>query len=156
MAKRITLKTLYTYYTIEEWDDEDGFSYIPTDEMVNGIEDRVDDKMINEFEIGYERGMTKRSCMWAEEVKRRAKWVRGETIYGFTREKHCTYQISWVKDKKEIGFYTYVIEADGYLSLNFFNGYTNKETSDTKWRNYIRPSCLYNNKVCNLLEKDNI
>jgi len=145
MSKRINLKTLYTFYTIEDMDDT-GFRYIPI-ESDEKTQDKIDDKMRNEFTINYERGMTNRSCMWADEVKRRANWVQGETIYGYTREKHSTYQVSWSKNK-DIGFYNYLIEADGFLSLCFYNAYTATVSNDTKWINYIRPICMYNDKVC--------
>jgi hypothetical protein len=140
----ITLENLYTFYTIEEMTDDTGFCYIPIESEENT--DKMDDKMMNEFNISYELGMTGRSCMWADEVKRRANWVQGETIYGYTREKYRTHQVSWSKNK--IGFYNYVIEADGFLSLCFHNAYTMNVTNDTKWKNDIRPCCLYNDKVC--------
>lgn len=151
MAKRITLKNLYNFYAIEVWDtDQTGFCYVPTDKMEKleeKTQDKIWNKMMDEFTINYERGMTKRSCMWADEVKRRANWVQGETLYGQTREKYTTYQVWWSKDKKDIGSPDFVIEADGFLSLRFFNGYTLTDTKDTKWINYIRPCCLYNDQV---------
>jgi hypothetical protein len=134
---------LYNNFVIQEWDDKDdgtdGFSYIHND-------DNEEDQMNNEINLNYENFNAKRSCMWVEEIKRRSKWVRGETIYGFNREKYCTYQICWSRDKTKIGFYNWILEADGYVSFLLCNGYTTDETANTKFMNYIRPSCLYNDK----------
>ena len=113
--------------------------------------EELHEKMFNEIRLNYEDFNAERSCMWVEEVKRRAKWVRGETIYGYSREKHYTYPIWWSRDKTKIGHYTWVLEADGYVSFSFHNGYTRDETESTKTLNYIRPSCLYNDKNCDEL-----
>ena len=154
----ITTENLYNYIVIEEWDDKsddgtDGFSYTQnydlgiTDEM----SDKLHDKMFDEIRLNYDSFNNERSCMWVDEVKRRAKWVRGETLYGDSREKHLSYPIWWSRDKKNIGHSTWILEADGYVSFSFSNGYTMDETADTKWGNYIRPSCLYNDKNCDEL-----
>ena len=90
----------------------------------------------NEIDINYHRTFnveTSRSCMWVEEVKRRAKWVRGETIYGYSREKHYTNPIWWSRDKEKIGGHcTWILEADGYVSFSFLNGYILDETETYK------------------------
>lgn len=109
--------------------------------------DIVDDIMMDEIHLNYENFSKERCCMWVEEVKKRAKWVKGMTLYGYAREKHCTYQIWWSEDKKNIGHYTWILEADGYLSLCFYNGYTTNKHDNTKYLNYIRPECLYNNQI---------
>ena len=154
MSQTITRENLYDFMVINEWDEDekegcdDAFSYQQnydlnlTDEM----SDTLHDKMLKEIRISYELGLTDRSCMWVEEVKRRAKWVRGETIYGDNREKHNTYPIWWSRNKEKIRCPSFIIEADGYVSIHFFNGYTRNETTNTKKVNYIRPDCLYNDK----------
>jgi hypothetical protein len=135
---------LYDNFVIQEWDNkDDGFSYIDK----NLDEDEIlHDKMNNEICLNYENFNAKRSCMWVDEVKLRSKWVRGETIYGDSREKHYTYSIWWSRDKKKIGYYSWILEADGYVSFSLRNGYTLNETDNTKSRNFIRIECLYNDK----------
>jgi hypothetical protein len=110
-------------------------------------------KMLNEIRLSYDDFNEKRSCMWVNEVKRRAKWVRGETLYGYSREKHNTYPIWWSRNKKEIGVPTWILEADGYVSFSFTNGYTDNETSHTKFTTYIRTDCLYNDENCEELKE---
>jgi hypothetical protein len=157
----ITRENLYDYFVINEWEDDEsdnGFTYEQKYDIIGGNDEdegfeELHKKMFNEIRINYEDFNEKRSCMWVEEVKRRAKWVRGETIYGYTREKHYCYPIWWSRNKKDIGYYTWVLEADGYVSFSFSNGYTRNETEDTKYCNYIRPSCLYNDKNCDELEE---
>ena len=152
----INYGNIYNYFVIEEWeqDEKNGFSYVENYDLKvenyiwkNG-EDDLHEQMLMEFSLDYDNFSKKRSCMWVNEVKRRAKWVRGETLYGYSREKHDTYPIWWSRDKKEIGVPTWILEADGYVSLSFTNGYTNNETEDTKYTNYIRPSCIYNDENC--------
>lgn len=146
--KSKTCDNLYNNFVIQEWDNKDdgtdGFSYIQND--ANEEDETIHDQINNEINLNYENFNAKRSCMWVEEIKRRSKWVRGETIYGFNREKYCTYQICWSRDKTKIGFYNWILEADGYVSFLLCNGYTTDETANTKFKNYIRPSCLYNDK----------
>lgn len=154
IKQTVTTNNLYDFMVINEWDEDeksngtDGFSYEQnyklglTDEM----SDNLHDKMFQEIRLNYENFNAERSCMWVEEVKRRAKWVLGETIYGDNREKHMTYPIWWSRDKEKIGCPAFIIEADGYVSIHLFNGYTMNETKHTKKVNYIRPSCLYNDK----------
>jgi hypothetical protein len=148
----ITCKNLYKYFVIREWDEEeeDGFSYEQNYDLdiTEKMNDKLHDKMFQEIRLNYDDFNAKRSCMWVEEVKRRAKWVRGETLYGYSREKHYTYNIWWSRDKEEIGYSTWILEADGYVSFSFSNGYTANETANTKSCNYIRPSCIYNDKNC--------
>ena len=149
----ITRENLYDYLVIEEWDDKemgiDGFSYTQNYDMVSDEKcDELNTQMFKEIHLNYDDFNAERSCMWVEEVKRRAKWVRGETLYGYSREKHCTYPISWSRDEKNIGYSTWILEADGYVSFSFHNGYTRNETEHTKCNNYIRPNCLYNDKNC--------
>jgi hypothetical protein len=159
MSITITRENLYDYFVIEEWDnnEKDGFSYTQKYDIIGGNDEdegfeELHDKMEEEIRLNYEDFNTERSCMWVEEVKRRAKWVRGETLYGYSREKNYTYNIWWSRDKTKIGYYTWVLEADGYVSFSLFNGYTRDETADTKTVNYIRPSCLYNDKNCDELK----
>jgi len=147
----ITTENLYNYFVIEEWDDKrndgtDGFSYFQSyDEIGDNDEDagfqELHDKMLNEILLNCDNFKAERSCMWVDEVKRRAKWVRGETLYGDSREKNYTYPIWWSRDKTKIGHSTWILEADGYVS--FSNGYPRDEK---KRGNYIRPPCLYNDK----------
>ena len=162
----ITRKNLYNYFEIEEWDEDnkacgtDGFGYIQKYDIIGGNSedkgfDKLHDKMFNEIRLHYEDFNLKRSCMWVEEVKRRAKWVRGETLYGYSREKHYTYQIWWSRDKKNIGYSTWILEADGYVSFSFHNRYNGNETEHTKLNNYIRPNCFYNDKNCAELKLKN-
>jgi len=157
--RSITPKNIYDNFVIEEWEQDkkddgtDGFSYI--ENCDNKEDETLDDQMNNEFNLNYENFTAERSCMWIEEVKRRSKWVMGETLYGFSREKHCTYPIWWSRDKTKIGYYTWILEADGYVSFSINNGYTRNETNDTKNINYIRPSCLYNDKNCDELTELN-
>ena len=139
---------LYDNFVIEEWDKKDdgtdGFSYIQNHDL--DLIDEIDNKMNNEICLNYENFNAERSCMWVEEVKRRAKWVRGETIYGDNREKHYTYPIWWSRDKTKIGYYTWILEGDGYVSFLLHNGYTRDDNANTKYKNFIRPECLYNDK----------
>lgn len=160
IKQTITCENLYDFMVINEWDQhdkegyDDAFSYEQNYKLTKSLgftdenDEALHDKMFKEIRISYELGLNDRSCMWVEEVKRRAKWVRGETIYGDNREKHNTYPIWWSRDKEKIGFPTFIIEADGYVSIGFCNGYTRTETAYTKKVNYIRPSCLYNDKNC--------
>jgi hypothetical protein len=160
----ITCENLYDYFDIKDWDEDekregiDAFTLEQNNKI--GYEDdenddfeKLHDKMFNEIRLNYEDFNAERSCMWVEEVKRRAKWIRGETIYGYSKEKHYTYPIWWSRDKKKIGHYTWILEADGYVSFSFHNGYTRDETENTKCNNYIRPSCLYNDKNCDEITK---
>ena len=159
----ITPENIYNYFVIEEWDEDDksdydGFSYFQKYDIIGGNDedagfDELHDKMFDEIHLNYEGFNNKRSCMWVDEVKRRAKWIRGETIYGDSREKHYCYPIWWSRNREDIGRPTWILEADGYVSFSFSNGYTMDETADTKWGNYIRPYCLYNNKNCDELEE---
>jgi len=157
--EEITCGNLYDYFVIEELTEindgirktlskkviTEGFYYIGKD----GRDiDELDEKMSQEIRLTYDDFNAERSCMWVEEVKRRAKWVRGETLYGDSREKHYTYPIWWSRDKKNIGYSTWILEADGYVSFSLHNGYTDNETEYTKCNNYIRPNCLYNDKNC--------
>ena len=159
-AKKEEAKKIYDYFVIQEWEDKeegiDGFSLIQnynldfTDEM----EDNIHNIMFDEFNISYDSGFNNRCCKWVDYVKERANWIKGETIYGFNREKHLAYQISWSRDKKNIGYYTFIIDTDGYISFSLHNGYTKTENNDIKYINYIRPSCLHNDKVCMELNKN--
>jgi hypothetical protein len=161
----ITKENLYDFMVINEWDQydkkgyDDAFSYEQNYKLTKSLgftdenEEALHDKMFHEIRLNYENFNAERSCMWVEEVKRRAKWVIGETIYGDNREKHMTYPIWWSRDKKKIGCPSFIIEADGYVSIQLFNGYTMNETTNTKKVNYIRPSCLYNDKNCDELNK---
>lgn len=104
----ITCENLYDYIVIEEWDEEDktetdGFSYTQNYDLAitEEMSDTLHDKMLDEIRLNYENFNNERSCMWVEEVKRRAKWVRGETLYGYSREKHLTYPIWWSRDKEK-------------------------------------------------------
>ncbi len=158
MSITITARNLYNYMEIIEWDEDD--KYEGTDGFSLGVKegqgiaideddknfDKISRKMNDEIYLYYENFNHKRSCMWVEEVKKRANWVKGETIYGFAREKHYQYNISWSRDKTKIGYCAWILEADGYLSLAFHNGYTLNQTEDTKFILYIRPNCLYNDK----------
>jgi hypothetical protein len=161
-AITITRENLYDYFEVKDWKKNekdkgtDAFTlkqnYDKIGDEDEGFEE-LHEKMFNEISLNYENFNAERSCMWVEEVKRRAKWVRGETLYGYSNEKHYTYSIQWSRDKKNIGSYNWVLEADGYVSFSFRNGYTMDETESTKWKNYIRPSCLYNDKNCDENEK---
>jgi hypothetical protein len=157
----ITCENLYDYFVVEDFErgeveDCDGFyleqnydltkSLSFTDEM----EEQLHNKIFNEIHLNYDTFNTTRSCMWVEEVKRRAKWTRGETLYGYSREKHLTYPIWWSRDKTKIGsYFAWILDADGYVSFPLHNGYTRNETEDIKIINYIRLECLYNDKNCN-------
>ena len=163
-AITITCENLYNYFVIEEWDEDekecgtDGFSYTQIYDKIGGNDgdenfEELHDKMFEEIRLNYDDFNAERSCLWVEEVKRRAKWVKGETIYGYSREKHYTYSIWWSKDETKIGYSTWILEPDGYLSFSFNNGYTCNESKYTKYINYIRPSCLYNDKNCNEIKK---
>lgn len=148
-ATPITRENIYDYFVIEEWRDvENGFIYSQSYDKIGVGFEELHHKMFAEIRLNYENFTAERSCMWVEEVKRRANWVRGETICGESREKHYTYQIWWSKKRMESGYYDWVIEADGYVSFVFRNGYTRNETTDTKYSQYIRPDCLYNDKNC--------
>jgi len=158
----ITRENLYNYFKIVEWEkdniyNKEGFSLEQKYDLIGGNEEdegfeELHNKMSNEIRINYEDFNEERSCMWVEEVKRRAKWVRGETLYGYSRETHYKYLIWWSRNKKKIDYSTWILEADGYVSFSLFNGYTTDETEHTKSINYIRPSCLYNDKNCDELE----
>ncbi len=159
----ITPENLYDYFEFMDWEEHnkkkgtDGFSLEQKYDIIGGNSedegfDELHEKMFEEIHLNYENFNHKRSCMWVEEVKRRAKWVRGETIYGYSREKHYTYQIWWSRDKEKIGHYNWILEADGYVSFSFYNGYTDNETESTKYHQYIRPDCLYNDKNCDELK----
>jgi hypothetical protein len=161
-AITITRENLYDYFEFKDWEEDekndgtDGFSLEQKYDKIGGNDEdegfeELHAKMFEEIRLNYEDFNHERSCMWLEEVKRRAKWVRGETIYGYSREKHYTYPIWWSRDKTKIGYYTWVLEADGYVSFSFHNGYTSDETESTKHHQYIRPSCLYNDKNCDEL-----
>ena len=129
------------FETLEE--GTDGFYYeINSDCDIEAI----DDIMMNEFHLNYKNFSEERCCKWVEEVKKRANWVEGMTLYGYSREKHYSYQFWWSENKNNIGHYTWILESDGYLSLCFYNGYTTNEYNDSKYNNYIRPDCLYNDQ----------
>jgi hypothetical protein len=149
MSIKITRDNLYNYYTYT--DQEDGFS-LEQNEKGDEVFEELNEKMYDEIRLNYRNFNNERSCMWMEEVKRRAKWVRGETIYGFSEENHYTYSIWWSRDKAKIGYYTWVLDADGYVSFSLHNGYTDTNTESSKYLNYIRPSCLYNDKNCDELK----
>jgi len=159
----ITRENLYDYFVYTEWDEDekndgiDGFSLEQTYDKIGGDDEdegfeELHEKMFDEINLDYESFNNERSCMWVEEVKRQSKWVRGETLYGYSREKHYTYPIWWSRDRNKIGYSTWILEADGYVSFSFRNGYTKHETKDTKMNNYIRPPCLYNDKNCDELK----
>lgn len=154
----ITRENIYDYFEFKDWEEDekdegiDAFTLLQKYDKIGGNDgdtgfDELHEKMCNEIRLNYESFCEERSCMWVEEVKRRSKWVRGETLYGYSREKHYTYNIWWSRDKKNIGC-SWVLEADGYISFEFNNGYTRTETKYTKHTNYIRPDCLYNDKNC--------
>ncbi len=152
----ITRENIYDYLVIEEWeqdedeDDKNGFSYTENYDLLlrDETSEILHEKMFNEIHLNYNNFTAERSCMWVEEVKRRANWVKGETLYGYSREKHLTYPIWWSRDEKDIGHSTWILEADGYVAFSFRNGYTSNETVNTKHHHYIRPDCLYNDKNC--------
>ena len=54
--------------------------------------DAISDAMTNEFHLDYQNFSKERCCKWVEEVKRRAGWIQGMTLYGYAREKHYSFQ----------------------------------------------------------------
>lgn len=150
----ITCDNIYDYFVYKNVEKDeidegtDAFTLVQCHDAVGCDFEELHDKMTNEIQLSYDDFNAERSCMWVDEVKRRTKWAIGDTIYGSAREKHYSYCIWWSRDKTKIGYYTWILEADGYVSFSLCNGYTRAETANTKKINYIRPSCLYNDKNC--------
>ena len=152
-----TIKNIYNkFIKFEVWTDEDRQEW---DEYEGGFsmyyhhldcDDKTGEKlfriMFNEIRGSF--ADKKKSLMWVDEVKRLSNWKKGETIYGYAREKHLNFIVWWSREEKDIGgCSTFTIDPQGFVALSYHNNYTNEETDLIKRSLYIRPDSLYNDKI---------
>ena len=112
---------------------------------------KVDDIMSNEERNNIT--ILRRKClMWVEEVKKIANWKEGETLHINTKS-NCDgcFRAYWCKeDHPDFRYYEdVVVEPSGYVLMRTFNLYTWDEPRTFN----IRVSSVYNDKVCDKLNK---
>ena len=138
-------KSLYTVGFLEDFaeDQQNGIS-ISWD-----YENAEIDKMMTSNELN-----CRLDLMWVEDIKKRAEWVSGEELYLRTKSNCDGTFYCWYERNKSAQFlWDYIIEKDGYVVKRYFNNYSSNETDEIKYIFYIRPDSIYNDRICDLLNK---
>lgn len=152
-----TIRNLYkNFIKFEVWNEEDkqewdtyegGFTmgYLHNENLDEKIKEKLFHLLYNEIRSNI--GEKKKSLMWVEQVKKISNWKKGETIYGYTREKHYEFNVWFSRNKEDIGLPMFIIEPSGYVSLYCFNNYSHNETEEIKNGFYVRSHSIYNDNV---------
>lgn len=119
--------------------------------------EKLDTIAWKEFRLSLGDG--KKNMLWIEDLKTFANWKKGEYIYAFTKNNSDgTFYVNWTKSKtlkcgSKFNWYNLIVEPNGYVSMECFNYYTNTEDDDIKYNFWVRVESIYNDKMCNLINK---
>ena len=141
-------KSIYTVGFLEDFDEDQQNGISISWDYENA---EINNKMSNDE--GNELGC-RLDLMWVEDIKKRAEWVSGEELYVRTKS-NCdgTFYCWYERNKLASQFCDYIIEKNGYVAKRYFNNYTSNETDEIKYAFYIRPDSIYNDRICDLLNK---